>query len=99
MADEVLNKEETIKQKVKKFFKDKDRKLLEKYGIVDPDSSVGFENGLCLEDLTEEGEEIVSALLYTTVRPKLLEVLRKIKKEEDEEEDGSSVKKKKSAKK
>ena len=76
---------ESIRDKVKRFYKNKDRKLLEKYGVVDPDSPVGMENGISMEELTEEGAQLLEGILWAANRDKVLEVIRKVDKEESEE--------------
>lgn len=82
-------------EKIKSFFKKKDRKLLEKYGIVVPDSPNGHdENGLSQEELTTEGGQFLRMILWTENRAKAVEMLTTIdadekrrKKDEDDDKE------------
>ena len=68
-----------IIQKVRRLYKNKDRKLLEKHGIVDSDSPVGTdENGFFMEELTEEGEELLTQHLWTKYREEIVEIIRRV---------------------
>jgi len=89
MANVILNK-------IKNLYKKPERKLLEKYDIVDPESSLGVDdNGFILETLTELGNELLTRIAWTKHRSEVVEILKKMdeekkkaKKEKDEDDEG-----------
>lgn len=84
---EELMPTESIRDKVRRIYKNKDRRLLEKYGVIDPDSPIGTENGISMEELTEEGAQLLEGILWAANRDKVLEVIKKVDKEETEEKE------------
>lgn len=74
-------------QKIKSLCKDKDRKLLEEYGIIKPDSPSKPDcHGVSQEDLTADGQDLLISLLWSANREKALEILRRVE-EEDKKKD------------
>lgn len=68
-----------ILQKVASLCKDNERTLLEKYGLIEKDSPRGKDcNGLFMEQTTNEGDKILSLLLWNDKRTEIIELLKRL---------------------